>query len=1391
MWDEEKFIQLEKDNEILMKYIKKRSSDGKVDLEPIIPIVRGIVQGSASIKAEVVTLDEREGGLRNLLNFGHTIGHAYEAILTPYILHGECVSIGMVLEAEIARYLGHLSDGAVARLAKCLKAYNLPITPNDPIVRSRSKNISTPVPKLLDIMNVDKKNDGNVKKIVMLTRIGKTLEKQATKVSDSIIQTILSEDFLITGNIKSAPNTVEVTPPGSKSISNRALILASLGKGVCKIKNLLHSDDTQHMLTACQLLGGTTVSFEDHGEVLVVEGNGGHFLAPASEIYLGNAGTASRFLTTLATLVSPSGDANHVVLTGNARMKQRPIGPLVDSLNKNGCKIEYLESVGSLPLKIQSGTGFKGGRIELEATVSSQYVSSILMAAPYASSPVTLALVGGKPISQLYIDMTISMMKTFGIEVEKSTTEANVYHIPQGTYTNPKEYVIESDASSATYPLAFAALSGTTCTVPNIGSSSLQGDARFATDVLKPMGCTVTQTATSTTVTGPPVNTLKPIPSIDMEPMTDAFLTASVLAAVANNNAESKTTNIYGIANQRVKECNRIDAMIHELAKFGVVTREHADGLEIDGIDISKLKVPKNGVHTYDDHRVAMSLSLLASALEEEVLIKDRRCVEKTWPGWWDVLSRKFNISLRGFNNETEFSDSASSCGFKSPNEDKTIVLIGMRGAGKTSLGQWVADSLGLKFVDMDQFLESNLGKSIPQVIEEQGWAGFRSEELKTLKEFLSTHPRGYVAACGGGIVETPEARDLLKKYMSEDRIVIHIHRNVDDIVSYLNIDKTRPAFTNDIINVWEHRKGWYHECSNYIYYSLNFDIQLPNGSQAARHSLDMFLRNITGSRDVSVHKQTDKRSAFVCLTLKDIRAFSGIKKCLVGSDAVELRVDLLKEQGQQGAIPRLEYVTEQVAYLRSVTDLPIIFTVRTVSQGGQFPDNAEDEVEKLIRHAYRLGIEYVDLELTWSVPLVDALVKSRGHTRIIASHHNISGDLKWEGDGSAVWEDYYERALSVGDVIKFVGMAHDLTDNLQLESFRAKHNSRKPLIAINMGDAGKLSRVLNTVLTPVTHESFPFMAAPGQLTVKEINQCLSLIGGLSKKEFFVCGSPVSKSKSPALHTACYKSLGLPHSYTTYESDDAEKVFEHIKSLGSKFGGASVTIPLKLKVIPYLSELTPQAKLVGAVNTIIPLQDGKFRGDNTDWIGIVKSLESIGARKLQNSNLLEKHSALIIGAGGTSRAAILACHELGFSTIYLINRTASKAQEVAKSFPTEYGVKFIDSTSDFSSLLSPLVVISCVPATIPLSDISEVVETVKKVITLKPENGHLPYQRCFLDVAYIPSVTPIMDFVEKVGSFRTIGGKDMLVYQGVEQFEIWTKCVAPVEEAKKAVYEQD
>ncbi|PSS00529.1 EPSP synthase-domain-containing protein [Coniella lustricola] len=1376
IWDEEEFKALEANAAAILDAVKSKPTGAAERLAPIRHILKRIVLGSARVKAEVVSSDEREGGLRNLLNFGHSIGHAYEAVLTPQVLHGEAVAIGMVKEAELARYLGVLRPGAVARLTKCIASYDLPTSLKDKRIVKLTAGKRCPVDLLLEKMAVDKKNDGANKKIVLLSAIGQCHEPKASVVEDRAIRVVLSPAVRVTSGVP-GDLAISIRPPGSKSISNRALVLAALGEGECRIKNLLHSDDVEFMLSAILALNGATYRWEEGGEVLVVKGKGGKLEASKEPLYLGNAGTASRFLTSVVALCKPS-SVSSTVLTGNSRMQVRPIGPLVDAMRTNGVDVKYLNKEGSLPVQVDAASGFEGGVIELAATISSQYVSSLLMSAPYAKNPVTLKLVGGKPISQPYIDMTMSMMAAFGVHVERSTTEENTYHIPQGIYKNPAEYEIESDASSATYPLAVAAITGTTCTVPNIGSKSLQGDSRFAVDVLQAMGATVKQTDYSTTVTGPPIGQLKAIPHVDMEPMTDAFLTASVLAAVADG-----TTQITGIANQRVKECNRIAAMKDQLAKFGVHCSELDDGIEITGRPYTSLTEPVDGVYCYDDHRVAMSFSVLSVIAPTPVLIQERECTGKTWPGWWDVLSETFQVELHGEEPESDHSGHGHT---PLPGSDRSIFLIGMRGAGKTTAGGWLAETLHRKFIDLDLELEQRAGQTIPEMIRgKYGWEGFRKAELELLHEVMTERPRGWVFSCGGGIVEAPEARKKLIDYKDNGGYVLQVHRDTEQVVQYLLVDKTRPAYTEQIREVYERRKPWFKDCSNFTYHSPH-----RGGSEAlveAPADFTSFVSVMCGHTRHFEETRRKKHSFFVSLTVPDVRdALELIPRVVVGSDAVELRVDLLKDYSP-------ESVGVQVSILRAAAKIPIVFTVRTQSQGGKFPDEDAEGAAALYEVAARMGVEYIDIELTWPEHVIQAAVAQKGASRIIASHHDPHGTLSWK-NGS--WIQYYNRALQFGDIIKLVGVANSQEDNYALAGFKARMEAahKTPMIAINMGPQGRLSRVLNGFLTPVSHPELPFKAAPGQLSAAEIRQALSLVGELDEKSFYLFGTPISQSRSPALHNTLFKANGLPHAYSLFETDKAPDVKELIRS--PQFGGASVTIPLKLDIIPLVDSVTDAAKVIGAVNTIIPVTaaDGTsttLLGDNTDWMGMVYALRQAGIVK--NTRAAPAGgSAVVIGSGGTTRAAVFALHHLGYAPIYIVARNAANIAKLSESFPSEFDVQHlasVDEEQQQAALLSqPRVMISTIPADKPMD--SGMRDVVAAVLHHHHKagggNGVDAPKRALLEMAYKPRRTAVMAMAEDAG-WETIPGLEVLAAQGWYQFQLWTGITPVYADARAAV----
>ena len=1357
--DEHEFAALEDNADEIISAVKADIVQAASRFKGIESTLMRLIVASIKFKVYVVTADEREGGLRNLLNFGHSIGHAIEAYLTPQILHGECVSIGMIKEAELARYLGVLKGVAVGRLQKCLTTYGLPTSLDDDRIRRLSAGKHCSVGQLIVKMGVDKKNEGAKKKVVLLSAIGRTYEPKASVVSDADVRVALSPSIEVRPGV---PQLLKVTcaPPGSKSISNRALVLAALSSGACRLKNLLTSHDTEVMLAALARLGAASFTWENEGEVLVVAGSGGQLNASPVDLYLGNAGTAARFLTTVATLAQNSA-ADHSVLTGNSRMKQRPIGDLVAALKINGAGIEYMENTGSLPLKIAASGGFNGGSINLAAKVSSQYVSSLLMCAPYAKKPVTLRLVGGKPVSQPYIEMTIAMMASFGIKVEKSATEEHTYSIPQGRYKAPAEYVVESDASSATYPLAIAAITGTTCTIPNIGSASLQGDARFAIDVLQPMGCSVKQTATSTTVTGPTEGKLRPLDNIDMEPMTDAFLTASVLAAVAQGKGTKSTTRIFGIANQRVKECNRIAVMKDELAKFGVICREHDDGIDIDGVDRNCLQNLSGGIFCYDDHRVAMSFSVLALAAPHPTLILEKECVGKTWPGWWDTLTQIFKVRLEGKEAGEPHERNVSS-GDKA---SASIFIIGMRGAGKTTIGRWVAKSLGRKLIDLDTEMEETEKMSIPQITRNKGWPAFREIELRLLKNVMKDKAHGHVFACGGGIVESAEARKLLINWHQRVGNVLLVQRDINQVLDYLQMDRTRPAYVEDIEGVWLRRKPFFQDCSNIQYYSQHTNSE---DLSLATEDFNRFLKVVTGGMDSLQTMKQKKFSFFVALTFPDLRPHLDLLEEVVnGSDAVELRVDLLKEADPTNDIPSVEYVTEQLSLLRSVVPLPVVYTIRTKSQGGNFPDAAHEDAFELYRLALRMGCEFVDLEIAFPDTLLQQVTSLKGFSKIIASHHDPQGSLSWS-NGS--WILKYNKALEHGDVIKLVGIAKTMDDNFALGKFKswAAEQNEVPLIAINMGDKGRSSRILNGFMTPVSHPSLPFKAAPGQLSASEIRRGLSLLGEIPPKNFYLFGSPIQASRSPALHNILFERLGFPHKYSVFETSDITGIEEVIRS--PSFGGASVTIPLKLDIMPLLDSIHDEAQIIGAVNTIIPVpasQDDKSQpptlvGRNTDWLGMVRCLRHEGAHGSSGTE-----SGFVIGGGGTARAAIYALHEMGYAPIYLLGRQPGKVAKMAKSFPTAYDVRVLESVEGARGMQNgvPGVAIGTIPADQPIdTNVADILDAVFKARGKKS---------VLLEMAYKPRLTPLMEMAQKEG-WVTIPGWEALVAQGMWQFKYWT-----------------
>jgi 3-phosphoshikimate 1-carboxyvinyltransferase len=442
--------------------------------------------------------------------------------------------------------------------------------------------------------------------------------------------------------------------PGSKSISNRFLLLAALAEGETVVRDLLISDDVERMLDALKLLG---IHWERQGQGndFLVRGAGGAFPARQAELFLGNAGTAFRPLT--AALALSNGQYR---LAGVPRMHERPIGDLVDALRQLGADIRYLGNEGFPPLEIRPAPIRAGGRVTVRGEASSQFLTALLMALPLTGAGATVE-VAGELISKPYIDITLMLMARFGVNVEQDGWRA--FRIPAGVrYRSPGTVFVEGDASAASYFLAAGAIAGGPVRVEGVGRDSIQGDVRFA-EALQAMGASIEMGPNWIEAQAPASGRLKAL-DLDCNHIPDAAMTLAVAALFAEG-----TTRLSNIASWRVKETDRIAAMATELRKLGATVEEGADYIAVSG---GLTFVPNAVIDTYDDHRMAMCLSL-ACLGGVPVRINDPKCVNKTFPDYFERFA-----------------------GLLAP----VIAIDGPSASGKGTVAALVAEKLGFHYLD-------------------------------------------------------------------------------------------------------------------------------------------------------------------------------------------------------------------------------------------------------------------------------------------------------------------------------------------------------------------------------------------------------------------------------------------------------------------------------------------------------------------------------------------------------------------------------------------------------------------------------------------------------------------------------------------------------------------
>ena len=413
------------------------------------------------------------------------------------------------------------------------------------------------------------------------------------------------------GKIKNA--TVSV--PGSKSYSHRILIAAALSDGLCKIENVLESEDTLHTINCLRQMG---IAIEKSGTGYDIQGRGGELEAVADPIELGNSGTSMRLLTAVAAL----GKGNYI-LTGTPRMQQRPIQDLLNGLNQLGVTAKAINDNGCPPVEINGGI-ISGGSVSIDCHISSQFLSALLLVAPFARDEVQIAVSRG-PVSKPYVDLTVQVMERFGIKLEREGYES--FKIPGGQRYRSGSYFVEPDSSQAGYFWAAAAVTGAAIKVNGTSLDSHQGDIRI-TKVLEQMGCEVRSENDGITVKGKSLQGI----TVDMADMPDMVPTLAVVAAFAEG-----TTLINNVAHLRDKESDRLSAVATNLLKMGINASCTDNGLIIEGG-----KPHGAEIETYDDHRIAMCFAI-AGLVVEGIKIKNQNCVTKSFPNFWEVFQQLYD----------------------------------------------------------------------------------------------------------------------------------------------------------------------------------------------------------------------------------------------------------------------------------------------------------------------------------------------------------------------------------------------------------------------------------------------------------------------------------------------------------------------------------------------------------------------------------------------------------------------------------------------------------------------------------------------------------------------------------------------------------------------------
>ncbi|KAL4935250.1 hypothetical protein BDV06DRAFT_132551 [Aspergillus oleicola] len=776
-----------------------------------------------------------------------------------------------------------------------------------------------------------------------------------------------------------------------------------------------------------------------------------------------------------------------------------------------------------------------------------------------------------------------------------------------------------------------------------------------------------------------------------------------------------------------------------------------------------------------------------------------------------------------------------------SPNA--SIVLIGIRGTGKSSLAVMLAATYGRRLIEADRYFQQVTGRCRAAYKKEHALPEYRRQEAVVMESMLREHSEGCVIVCGPGDVER-NGQMLLREY-AKTHPIIHIVRDLGSIQSYLRVRDTekvrrflelsgpiyRACSNLEFSNVSEKGIGdqpFVKDSQHYTQWDAEVDQRAQTSTpflmlKRLQRDFVRFVAFSTGNlpelrnqlSPFPLHMQPIESRKFTYSATVPISALLerdlDIEELESTADAFEIKIDVsATPSAHLGTDSNFaDSISQTVATVRRNIIVPLIYHVDSTNYSVRETSRRSNmSYLELVQHGLRLAPELVTVDLSYEDSILSQIIATKGSTKVIGHYSSITPPPRG-------WDDpeylaIYERAKKLGcDMVRFTQPAASIDDNFAVERFRHRLKTlpgpQLPVIAYNFGALGRQSCCFNPILTPVIPR--PLISEAGtkglpSITIKEAQDALYGSFVLDPMQFFVFGANTTYSLSPAMHNAAFKLRGMPHRYSIHQTPTLRGINDLVEN--PNFGGTSVSLPYKTEVIPLLHSMSPHARAIGAVNTLIPIRDLEnstdnaldmeksrsgpikaLHGDNTDWIGICNCIR----RGLSPANAVRPSTTgLIIGAGGMARAGIYSMIHLGVQNIFIWNRTVANAEKLAQHYMrlnlrvsgsgqnSGYQIHVLESLEDPwpANFKQPTIVCSGIPA-------HRIGDTAAPNFQLPSQWIQSPTGGVVVDLAYKPLNTPLMRQVRSLShrGWVALDGLDVLPEQGFAQFELFTGCRAP------------